>query len=221
MSIKAIFFDFDDTLGDRNQYAWSLWHRAVTENTEETDPIVIEAIVQDCLIWDENGTVSKMYIVNKLKEEYGIELSYPDFHEWWNTNLNQYAVAFPDARRTLEELKRRGYKIGLITNGPSAGQRKKAENAHLIDLLDDIVVSKDFNIFKPDVRLFQIAAERMQVKPEECVMVGDIFSKDILGAYRAGMKPVWIWTWGNRPCAADVTVIHSVSELLELDFLKQ
>lgn len=221
MRIKAVFFDFDDTLGDRNQYAWQLWHRAIIENTNGMDPVVQEAIIQDCLIWDENGTASKQYIVDKLKQEYGIELSYPDFTEWWNVSLNQYAVAFPDSRRTIEELKRRGCQIGMITNGPSEGQRKKIENAGLADLFDDAVVSADYGISKPDVRLFEIAVQRMHVLPEESVMVGDIFSKDILGAYRAGMNPVWIWTWGSRPCAVDIPVIHQISELLELNLFQQ
>ena len=163
MEYKAIFLDFDDTLGDRNQYAYQLWRRAVTENTDETDPFEIEAMVQDCMIWDQNGDAPKAYAVEQLEKRYGVKVKYEDFNAWWEANLCNYAVAFSDSRSTLLALKQKGYQLGLITNGPSEGQRKKAEHAGLADLLDDIVVSADYGIKKPDVRLFQIAAERLGV----------------------------------------------------------
>ena len=82
--IKAVFFDFDDTLGDREYYAYECAKTILKKSTDIKDPIVFESILQDWMLWDEKGTFKiatssagsplKGYdvlgvIVNELKEE--------------------------------------------------------------------------------------------------------------------------------------------------------
>jgi len=215
--IKAVFFDFDDTLGDREKYAYDCAKAVLKENTDIEDPIMFEAILQDWMLWDEKGNVNKEYVRGMLKKKYAIELPYDDFNSYWDENLWKYCVPFDDAKETLEYLQKK-YALGVITNGPSKGQRNKLVKAGLDSFFDmhHIVVSGDYGYHKPDKRLFLKACSNLGVKPEESIYVGDIYANDILGSYNAGMTPIWIWTAGERKQSADVFTIHHISELIKL-----
>lgn len=213
MKYKAVFFDFDYTLGNRDIYAYRLYRKMIEENSDLSDPVELEAAVQDMMIWDQKGNETKEYAKRMLKERWNINLPYDNINVWWDDRLWQYSCAYPDAVEVLKILREEGYLIGMISNGPSDGQRQKLEQAGLTDLVDSITVSGDIGVKKPDVRLFQLACERAGVKPEESVMVGDIFARDVLGAYRAGMQAVWYSVEKYMPCEADIPVIHSLSEL--------
>lgn len=213
---KAVFFDFDDTLGDREQYAYDCARDMLKENTQIDDPIQFEAVLQDWMLWDEKGNVEKDYVRRRLEEKYGITFPY-DFDVHWIENLWRYCVAYPDAKETLTYLKKK-YQLGIITNGPSFGQRKKLEVSGLDEFfdLDKVVVSGDYPYQKPDPRLFQEGCRRLDVKPEESIYVGDIFANDVYGSQQAGMTPIWIWTQGVRKQCTDVVTIHRLSELIDI-----
>lgn len=215
--IKAVLFDFDDTLGNREVYAYECYKAYLKTVCDIDDPVEFEAVVQDCMLWDERGNVTKKHVVDMLGKKYGINVEYEDFLHYWENNLWKYCVAFDDSYETLLQLSKK-YLLGIITNGPSEGQRKKVEHAGLAQFFgpENIIVSGDYPFSKPDIRIFQEACRRLGVKPEEAVFVGDIYANDVLGAYRAGMHPVWIWTPGVRCSGKDVPVIHKVSDLLRL-----
>lgn len=213
--IKAILFDFDDTLGNREVYAYDCWRAILKEVTDIDDPFEFEAILQDVMLWDEKGNITKVHVKNMLKKVYGIELPCEDPDEYWDGRLWRYCVPLEDAEKTLEELSSR-YILGLLTNGPSDGQRNKLRQSGLSHFFseDRITVSGDYPFAKPDKRIFFAAADKLGVKPQECVYVGDIFARDVLGAHRAGMTPVWIWSRGERKCGTDIIIIQKISELL-------
>ena len=213
--IKAILFDYDNTLGDRNRYAYDLYREVVESNTEQKDPMLIEEMVQECMTWDQYGYVNKNEVKHKLKEKYNLELPYENFDQWWDANLWRYSVVFPDVPEALKLLKEH-YLIGCVTNGVSSGQRKKLETAGIESLFDTIVVSEEVGQNKPHPAIFLKACKALNVKQEEVMFVGDSFEKDIMGAYNLRMQPVWIWPDDHRQCHADILKIHKISELLEI-----
>ena len=214
MTLKAILFDFDDTLGNRDAYAYDCYRAIIEANTDIQDPLYLEAIVQNCMVWDQHGDVNKQYIREMLQSTYGISLPYEDFNTYWDSVLWQYCVPYQDSEQTLEELSRR-YTLGIITNGPSDGQRKKLERSGLGRFFteDRITVSGDYPFKKPDPRLFQEGCRKLGVRPEEAVYVGDLFYRDVLGSANAGMTPVWIWYNGDRKHHYDCITISKISEL--------
>lgn len=214
---KAIFFDFDDTLGKREAYAYDCWRAILKENTNIQDEIYFEAVLQDCMIWDQHGNADKEYLKQMLKKTYGIELPYPNMNAYWDSVQWNYVLPQDDAKETLEILNKK-YKLGIITNGDSTCQRNKILGSGLSSYFDmnKVIVSGEYGYHKPDKRLFLQACKNLDVKPEESVYVGDIFARDILGAYSVGMKPIWIYTHGIRKCSVDVTIIHKLGDLLEI-----
>lgn len=127
----------------------------------------------------------------------------------------------PDAIRTLEILKEQGYRLGLITNAAnSPDSNRLIDKFNLRRFFDAILISADEKIRKPDTRIYSRALKRMNVKPDEAVMVGDTLTADILGAQNSGMYGIWIKRRADRPenrnLKADITpdaVIETLDEL--------
>ena len=213
--IKAVLFDFDNTLGNREVYAYDCYRDLVMKQYPEKDPVETEAIVQAAMLADEQGITNKAYVNEVIRKKYGRPLFQYDPNEEWSHLLHHYTVLFDDAMETILTLKKK-YLLGIITNGTSHGQHNKIRKAGIEDLMDVIVVSDDVKVSKPDPKIFEITAEKLGVLPEECVYVGDIYSSDVIGSYRAGMHPVWIWVFGNRKNTSPIPQISRISELIEL-----
>jgi putative hydrolase of the HAD superfamily len=216
-SIQAVFFDFDDTLGDRESYAYDCAKAILKENTEIADPIEFEAVLQDWMLWDEKGNIDKNHIARMLQKKYQIALPYSDLNTYWDEQLWKYCVPYKDAKETLTYLKEK-YILGVITNGPSIGQRKKIEICGLSSFFakENITVSGDGEHRKPDIEIFLDACRRAGVQPQHSVYIGDIYANDILGSQRAGMQSIWMWSAGNRKQSTSMPMIHSLSELKDL-----
>ncbi len=215
MTLKAILFDFDDTLGDREKYAYALYREIVEKAVPNKSELEKEELVQHCMVLDQHGDTNKYFIYEKIKEFHGVDLG-EDINTVWEENLWRYAVTFPHVKEILETLKNSGYLLGIITNGDAVGQRKKIQTAGIESYFDTIVISGEIGIKKPDVRIFQIAAKQLNVKEEECLMVGDLFYRDVMGALNAGMDAVWIWPHGNREIHTNVKKISHIKEIIQL-----
>jgi putative hydrolase of the HAD superfamily len=102
-----------------------------------------------------------------------------------------------DAVATLDELKQRGYTLGLITNCSDEVQQLWDETAFAAHF-DALVFSCDVGTAKPDPRIYAIAAERLRVPPEESVFVGDGANDELPGAERAGMRAIQLRVPGEE-----------------------
>ena len=116
---------------------------------------------------------------------------------------------FDDAYRTLDELKERGHKIGLISNARDAANVERLiDNARLRPWLDPIVISANVGVRKPNPRIFKIVLDYWRLPPEQVVMAGDMLGADILGAHNVGMRGVWATMQAERE--ANAAHVHTV-----------
>jgi putative hydrolase of the HAD superfamily len=99
---------------------------------------------------------------------------------------------FPDARETLERLRRRGLPLGLVTNGDAGQQRDKIERFALAPLFDVIVIEGEFGAGKPDAVVYRHALARLGVRPRDAWMVGDHLEFDVDGSQRVGLRGAWL-----------------------------
>jgi putative hydrolase of the HAD superfamily len=95
------------------------------------------------------------------------------------------------AIETLEALKRRGFKVGMISVC-SGDVEDVWEDTLLAPHFDDVVLSCAVGLRKPDPRIYELSCERLGVEPEECLFVGDGANDELAGAERVGMKAVCI-----------------------------
>ena len=93
----------------------------------------------------------------------------------------------PGVKEALEELKNKGYRLGVISNTASLYSVFDVLEAYGIrDYFEDVTLSSVTGYRKPHQELFRISMHQMQVVPAECVYVGDTVSRDIIGSKRAG-----------------------------------
>lgn len=98
-----------------------------------------------------------------------------------------------DAVPTLEALRGRGCRLGLISNTSDDKNVQQMIDRHgLRPYFEYIVTSAGCGIRKPDGRIFQMALDHFQVRPEAAAMVGDTLEADILGANRLGIYSIWV-----------------------------
>ena len=94
----------------------------------------------------------------------------------------------------LELAKENDVKLGIITNGPSEHQwaKIKALGVEKWIAKENIIVSGDYGINKPDVRIFEIMQEKLQLPNASLYYIGDSIENDIVEANNAGWKSIWI-----------------------------
>jgi putative hydrolase of the HAD superfamily len=104
------------------------------------------------------------------------------------TNLTQrlFAGVGPDEPmvEAVKQAKRAGIPTGLISN--SWGDRGQYDN---LDMFDAVVISGDVGLNKPDPAIFMLGAERVGLRPEECVFVDDL-KENCEGAEAVGMTAI-------------------------------
>ena len=104
----------------------------------------------------------------------------------------------PGAVDTLRELRRRGYRLGLITVC-SGDVPEVWPETPFADLFDSTVFSCSVGLRKPDPRIYRIACDQLGVAPEEAIFVGDGANDELAGAERVGLRAVLIHRNGEQP----------------------
>jgi putative hydrolase of the HAD superfamily len=108
------------------------------------------------------------------------------------TYRKRYLKLWPGVAELLAELRSKGCKLGLITNGFAETHHEKIELLGLTASFDAIFIADEVGMVKPDPRLFAHACERLGVAPERSVMVGDRYHRDVTGAHAAGLATIWL-----------------------------
>jgi putative hydrolase of the HAD superfamily len=108
-----------------------------------------------------------------------------------------YRAGYVNARRVVDgaaallQAVRPHARIAIVSNNLLEEQRGKLQFCGLASLVDELVVSEEVGVSKPDPRIFAVALSRLGVDAGEAVMFGDSWAADIAGAARAGIRAVW------------------------------
>jgi putative hydrolase of the HAD superfamily len=125
--------------------------------------------------------------------------------------------AFDDVVPTLEELKNRGMRMGLISNWDSSLEGI-IHAMGFSKYFDVILSSAVVQLCKPMPEIFALALKTMGARAEQTMHVGDHVSADIEGAYKAGLTPVLITRRAQAAVMQDLPpttlIISKLTELL-------
>ena len=126
-----------------------------------------------------------------------------------------------DVRTQIEEVKpvllefKKRYRLALVSNftgNLTTGVRELG----LDGIFDEIIDSAVVGISKPDPQIFALAAERLGVNPNDCVVIGDSYDRDIEPASLLGMSTIFLygrsWKEPGSTESADC-IIHTIREL--------
>jgi putative hydrolase of the HAD superfamily len=124
-----------------------------------------------------------------------------------------------DAISTLEELRARGHKLGLITVC-STDVAELWESSAFGGLFDATVFSCEVGVLKPDPRIYELCCQQLGVEPGDCVFVGDGANDELPGAERVGMTAVQLRAPGEELTEPgkrwDGRYVERLADVLEL-----
>lgn len=100
-----------------------------------------------------------------------------------------WTVPIDGGPETVGELKRRGYRIGVVSNAEGR-VAQDLDAAGYRGMLETVVDSHVVGVEKPDPGIFEIAMERMGINRNHTIYLGDVPSVDIKGARAAGVTPI-------------------------------
>ena len=135
------------------------------------------------------------------------------FYSFWCDLYLDYPVLYPSALPLLRYLIDKGYKLGIVTNGNTVSQSRKLRACGVDELIKVSVISGSVGVAKPDPKIYYMALEKLNAKPEESLFVGNNPSTDILGAINAGMDSFFI---PGRELTLTPTYSGTLDDLFEL-----
>ena len=135
----------------------------------------------------------------------------------WYEPLSKIATVEPKIKETLAALEKLGLKLGILSNTFVSGHslEKHLEQLGILDFFGVRMYSYEFDFRKPDVRIFQIAAERIGERPENIMYVGDRIDKDVNPTLKLGMHAVLkdAYTNAGKTLPQGARKITRISEL--------
>lgn len=180
--IEGVIFDLDDTLYGEKQYVRSGYNK-IAEYLGKEDA------TEKLLAYFEVGKPA----IDCYLKEIGME-------EKKDECLSIYRKQMPDiklydgAKELIANLKDRGIKVGIITDGRPEGQRNKLIALGLDRMVDDIIITDELGgiqFRKPNDISFRIMQNRWRVPFENIVYIGDNPAKDFQACHQLGMQSLY------------------------------
>ena len=229
MKLKAIGFDLDDTLYSRKDFYEHVFDKMQTSvaylnisfdrfyerfqiysdaeyekfmrREKDRDAYKNDRVISTYKYFDTQITVDAAVIFNALYLYY--------------RNKIEYRVGVVE---TLEYLKKQGYKLFVLTNGPMRDQLNKLEQLQIEKYIsrEDWYISDELNTTKPEKKIFKIVENRIEFQGNEILYIGDSFENDILGASQLGWETVYLKVHDVGIELANKVSANSFTEILEI-----
>jgi putative hydrolase of the HAD superfamily len=218
-NIKAIIFDLDNTILDRTSTFKNFTVSFVEMYFDHLDST--EEILERIILLDQDGYKDKQELFSELLGELPWKVKPPvnELLDYYSKEYVKNAVLMDQAREVIQHIRKRNYKTGLITNGKTLIQHGKVDQLGIRDDFDFVIVSEEAGFKKPDPRIFEMAIRKLDLKPDECIYIGDHPSNDIEGAANIGMQTIWMKVnqpWKDNLKSKPLHTIERLSALFEL-----
>ena len=238
---KAVFIDWDDTIGDfigaaklALQEMYEKYH--LCDYFASCEEFVSLYKPHNLELWDKYGKdlVTKEYLsfdrfffplMHGSKLASSPFASSPHRLSQLAEQLSEDFLNMTTARFSLlegaEELVRylaAKYPLTVVTNGFVEVQYEKFDKSGLRDCFAHIVLSEEVGCQKPNPRIFEEALRMNGLQAEDVVMIGDSWNSDIQGAINAGIDQIWIRKSKDPlPEGQSATyLVQSLSEVMEI-----
>lgn len=177
-NIKFIFFDIGYTLINEDV----VWKQRCIEQAEMEEAKILGLSPKQ--IYEEiiRASVAYQPQFRTVVKKFDFSKSAPYRHE--------LEKLYNNADFVLQSLSQK-YKLGIIAN-QTDGLVNRLSLWEILKYFSLIISSWDYQIMKPDIKLFQIAVGQSGYNASETVMVGDRLDNDIFPAKTIGMKTIWI-----------------------------
>lgn len=232
---KAIFLDWDDTIGDfagaayrSLEYIYGEHGLADCYDSFEQFFEIYEAHNLD--LWRRYGLdeVTKQYLefdrmffpLMMAPRPWSSEKTVPLAIEMGKEHLENTTRFFsllPAAEEVVRTLARK-YPLVIVSNGFIEVQYRKIERSGLGDCFSHVVLSEEVGAQKPNPKIYERALELCGCRSSEVLMIGDSWTSDIQGAINAGIDQLWVMSGHvadpNLPSTYKVSHLKDVLPML-------
>jgi putative hydrolase of the HAD superfamily len=223
MTVQAVIFDWGGTLTPWHDVDHDvLWHAVCSRHYPAAEAVRLAAAARaaELELWllgereQRSATLADVFTQAGFSPADELLDSY--FEAW-----DPHTFTDPEAAPLLAELRRRGIKVGVLSNTmwPRAAHERVFARDSVLDLIDGAVYSSEIPWVKPHPEAFRAAMAAIgMTDPASCVFVGDRPLDDIHGAASAGLRTVLVpnSTVPGHDGSAPDAVITRLSELLPL-----
>lgn len=185
MKKNTVLFDFDGTLMDTNDIIMKSWQHTfrTIEGKERPKELILETYGEPLEL-----------TMRKFFPDFGKTAIHEAIDTYRGYQVHHYKELihmFPGTEQLVRTLKRKDYKVALVTSRLRNSTESGLEKFGLLDQFDYIVTADDTEKHKPDPEPVLIALDKLNSRPPEAVMVGDSMF-DILCAQNAGVEAVLV-----------------------------
>ena len=219
--IKAIVFDLDNTLVDfmrmKEEAVNSAIEAMIDAGLNMTKEEAYKKIFE---IYDREGIEDQQVFNKFLKENFG----YIDYRilaagiVGYRRAKEAALVLYPHVQYTLMQLLRRGLRLAVVSDAPRLQAWTRLAQVGLHHFFEVVVAYEDTGEWKPSPKPFRFTLNKLGLKPQETIMVGDWAERDITGAAKIGMVTVFARygdTFGTVNSGADYE-IDDIIDLLKI-----
>jgi putative hydrolase of the HAD superfamily len=229
---QVIFFDAAGTLIEVCGGVGEIYSRVASEFGFEADPSILQQNFAQAFraqppMTFPAGTpeaklreMEKNWWRNLVRDVFAGLGAFPCFDEFFDQIFERFRGSefwrvYDDVEPALAELKRRGMKLGVISNFDSR-LSDVLRVCGLDRFFDSIHISTRVGAAKPDPAIFQAALSHHGVEPGQAWHVGDSLREDVEGALAAGLQAFLIDRRGKPQSAAGYVSLFNLSQLLEM-----
>ncbi len=163
-------------------------------------------------------------VLERLLTEYGLDNVHEQSVRSWTAFyelVRERIVLCEGANEVLRELKRRGYRTGVVSNTtfPEYSHEGDLESIGLKQYLDFRIYSSEFGYRKPHSAIYEEGLRRIGLPASATLFVGDRYIEDVDGPQKHGMSAVLKYREGRiypDPMPEGFPVIHALPELLDI-----
>lgn len=226
---KHVFLDFDDTLYDTRRNA----DEALSELYEHFG---LGRFFEDFGIfsevyWKKNHEVWALYSQGKIERQQLIieRFLYPlqtvgvgdeamalELNDWFLERTAEKSALVEGAQELLEYL-HKSYHLHIISNGFTEVQYRKMRSARVDRYFEQVILSEQVGVNKPDSRIFDFALEKANASREDSIMIGDNYDTDITGAIRSRIDQLYFNPNSLEcqiPPTYEVKSLHEIQSIL-------
>jgi len=182
LGISTVIFDMGGVL------VWTHWERA-TEPLGKLARVPPERVLETILHTDAHfsymiGEIDSYEFAIGILESLGIDIPQEELLAIWDSIL----APNPEALPVLERLKKR-YRLVLGSNTDIGHFNRSLEVQPGLGLFDDLLLSYELGVCKPDAAFFELGLASLEIPPEKCVFIDDL-AANIESAKGVGIKAI-------------------------------
>ena len=208
--LALVIFDLDGTLVN----AYPAIRRSFNFTMQKfAYPPQSMAVIRQAVGWGDENLLKPFVEFRDLRRALS---TYRRHHK---KSLVQYARLFPGARKILECLKNKGFKLAVASNRPTRFSWILIRYLGLEKYFDYVLCKDKLKYGKPHPQILHQIMQRLSVKPQESVYVGDM-AIDAQAGKRARVKTVIVTTGSSKPSEIKkekpYRIISKITELLKI-----